>query len=51
MKKRNLYKIIFLLLFTMPLYAYNKNYNKYPEVQSLINELVKEEGFKKSELI
>lgn len=50
MKMKYLLKLVLLLIFTIPLMAYNKNYTRNPEVKNFINDLVKNHGFKRKEL-
>jgi len=50
MKNNTHFKIILLVIFSLPLFAFNKNYTRDPEVKSFINDLVKNHDFNRAEL-
>ncbi len=51
MKRVIFLKLIFILFFSLEIFAYNKDYSKNSEVQVLISDLVKNDNFNKKELI
>lgn len=50
MKKNTALKLLFLLCFSIPLFAYNKNYTKNSEVKVFINDLVRNNAFSRTYL-